>query len=123
MAIGLRSDDWSVQHQPAVGSQATISKAAVGDKRHRCTSITATLSGTAAQTVLYVNLRDGATGAGTILWSAPMVVAAGLVPDRVVVSNLNIVGSVNTAMTLEFAGAGAGTTIQDVSLTGWTGPE
>lgn len=121
-ATGQRTDDWSVNHVPAANTQATIGKAAVGDKRHRCTGITATCYGVAAVAGVLVNLRDGATGAGTILWTGYLASAANL-GAQLIVTGLNIVGSVNTAMTLEFAAASGATTFQAVTLTGWTGAD
>src|SRR5258706_511789 len=86
-----------------------------GNDRHVCTSVSATLvaaAATAAQTTL--NLRDGATGAGTILasWvlSVPGVIGScAILP----LDSLEIIGSPNTAMTLEFA-AGVATQFESV---------
>src|SRR5690242_9481224 len=65
---------WSVVHAPAANNQATASKAAgAAGVRHVCTGITATLAaGASAPTAVNVNVavRDGATGAGTVLWQA-----------------------------------------------------
>ena len=116
---------WSVVHAPAVNNQATASKTAVAGQRHVCTSITATLvaDGTGGSAVSgSVVLRDGATGAGTVLWQAAMAFAgtANTAANPIVISGLNIVGSTNTAMTLEFS-AGPGTHSQQaVTMTGYT---
>ena len=114
---------WAVQHTPATNTQATISKAAGGGTvRHVCTSISATISAPAAPTAaqVIVNLRDGATGAGTILlsWTGALQATAG---DRwgVVLSGLNIVGTANTAMTLEFTAAGGANTYEQVAMSGY----
>jgi hypothetical protein len=68
-----------------------------------------------------LNLRDGATGAGTILASWVLGVQAAIDATTIfALGGLEIIGSPNTAMTLEFAGiAGAGT-IESVTLTGHT---
>src|SRR5216683_1099363 len=102
--------DWSVTSNPGVGAQATASRFAspappLAESKHVCTSISATLvaaAATAAQATL--NLRDGATGAGTILgsWvlSVPAVIGTCIVFS---LDSLEIIGSPNTAMTLEFS--------------------
>lgn len=118
--------EWSVTHAPAVNTQATASRAAgAAGVRHVCRSITAVLAaGTAAPTAATatINLRDGATGAGSILWSAIIAIpaTAGLVSPPIQLSGLNIVGSAATAMTLEFAAASGANTFQSVSLTGYS---
>lgn len=114
---------WSINHTPVANTQATISRAAAAGQRHVCKSITATLIGLAAsaEATVLVNLRDGATGAGTILWSTRLLVVGGTGSQTgVSLSDLNIVGSVNTAMTLEFAAAGGASTFEAVALTGIT---
>lgn len=114
--------EWSIPHTPAVATRATITRAAGGaGVRHVCKAITATLAVAAADVGVagvLVNLRDGATGAGTILWSKRLaVVAAGGIAD-VNITGLNIAGSPNTAMTLEFAAAPGAASFEDVTLGG-----
>jgi hypothetical protein len=72
------------------------------------------------QTAIQVNLRDGASGAGTILWSMTLLKQIGDAPTVLAFSGLSIVGSVNTAMTLEFSAAGVAASLQSVSLTGFS---
>lgn len=116
----LKPDEWSIQHTPAAATQATISKAAVAGFRHVCKGITATISaGATASGIVNAVLRDGATGAGTILWSAKMAVPIG-VSFAIALSDLNIVGTKGTAMTLEFVGAGAAATEETVAMNGYT---
>lgn len=110
--------EWAVEHRPAVSTQATISRAAVAGVRHVARSITASLVAVAAQTVVDVLLRDGATGAGTVLWSTRVSAPAGG-NVQVSLTGLNIVGSVNTAMTLEFSAAPVATNFEGVALTGY----
>lgn len=115
--------EWSINHTPVANTQATISRAAVAGQRHVCRSISATLIGLAAsaETTVLVNLRDGASGAGTILYSTRLLVTGTTGSQTGVgLSDLNIVGSVNTAMTLEFAAAGGANTFEAVNLTGFT---
>jgi len=111
---------WAVFHQPVAATQATISKAAGGTTvKHVATSLTVCISAVAAQPDIIFNLRDGATGAGTIVWTARL--AAPTVGDSkcVVSPPLYIVGSSNTAMTLESAAAPAATNFATVSLSGY----
>lgn len=101
--------NWSIFNQPAVSTQATISKAAVASTRHVATCISFTATATtavAAAANVQVNLRDGATGAGTVLWTQQIFIAAntGQLAGPVNFCGLNVVGSINTAMTLEFSG-------------------
>ena len=120
-----RPADWSATHTPAVNIVATISKAAGGaGVRHVCTSISARiLGGTVAPAAVQgtLVLRDGASGVGTIIWSQTVVLAAAVgAKDEVKISGLNIIGSANAAMTLEFIAAGGLNTFESVSLTGYS---
>lgn len=111
--------NWSIRHVPSTATQATITKAAVAGTRHVCTSITVSVAANGtAQTPILVHLRDGASGAGTILWSGAL--SAPVTQCAVISANgLNIVGSVNTDMTLEFAGAGVTASQEVVALSGY----
>lgn len=122
LAASAQSDAsrWAVQHAPAAAAVATISKAAAAGARHVATSITVCVSAAAtAQTPLQFSLRDGAAGAGTIVWtarlSAPANSSACLTP-----APLFVLGSVNTAMTLESAGVTVAGSFATVALTGYT---
>lgn len=113
--------NFSIHHDPAAAAQATVTKAAAGlGMRHICTSIHATLNaGAAATGIIKVYLRDGAAGVGPILWSAAVQApAAGHV--QVSLSDLSILGSANTAMTLEFSAAGGAGSQENVALTGYS---
>lgn len=111
--------DWAIQNQPAAATQATITRAAgAAGVRHVCTSISASLGAVAANGTQILNLRDGASGVGTILWSTrlgPLVIGTSV---DVQIGGLNIVGSAATAMTLEFAAAPGATNFETVALTG-----
>ena len=116
--LATEPTQWDVQNTPAAATQATASKAAVANMRHVCKSISASIAaGATAQTPIRLVLRDGATGAGTIRWSKKLSAPVnGLA--TIDVTGLAIVGSVNTAMTLEFAAAGVAASEQDVFLGG-----
>jgi hypothetical protein len=114
-----RPGSWAIFHAPAVGVVATISRAAgAAGVRHVCDSISFTVNAVAAITVpVVVNLRDGATGAGTILRSWRVTAPVGTTYS-ISETGLNLVGTAATAMTLEFAAAPAGTDFQNVNLAG-----
>lgn len=114
---------WTATHAPAVNTQATASKVAGGaGVRHVCTGISINLAagGTApTATQLTVNLRDGATGVGTILatWTIAIPATAGAFAT-VNLTGLKIPGTANTAMTLEFTAAGGANVYESVTLFG-----
>jgi hypothetical protein len=115
--------EWSVNHTPAANTVATITRAAgAAGVRHVCRSISATLIGlaAAAEATVLVNLRDGATGAGTILWSTRLLVTGTTGSETgITLANLNVIGSAATAMTIEFAAAGGANTFEAVAITGY----
>jgi hypothetical protein len=111
-------DMWSVPHTPAAATQATASRAANASQRHVCTGIYAIISAVAAQAGIQVNLRDGASGVGTILWSQTIALPVGGIAV-INISDLNIPGALNAAMTLETSGAPAATNFASVTLTGY----
>lgn len=121
LLIGKR-DTFAINHAPAAAAQATISRTAAGaGVKNVCTSITVTLSSAAAPTVGVVvfNLRDGATGAGTILWTGKLSLpATSGAAASIAISDLWIEGTANTAMTLESAGSPPANVQATVSWTG-----
>lgn len=118
--IAAGPGEWAVTHEPAVSAQASVTRAAgAAGVRHVCRSLAFSLAAVAAQTIIYARVRDGATGAGAILWSCAFVLPAGT-SDRVVVSGLNLVGSAATAMTFEFSGAPVATNFQTAAGSGFS---
>lgn len=115
---------WTANHAPAAATQATITRAAAGaGLKNVCTSVTVTLASAAAPTVgvVTVNLRDGATGAGTILWTGVFslpAVAGQSAPFST--GAIWIEGTANTVMTLETAAAPAANVQAAVSMSGTT---
>jgi len=117
---------WSVKHRPGTNVQATATRAAASKTGQRlvATSITVTFTaGTSAPSAnsITVSLIDGASGGGTTLWgphdiSIPAVAGA----MNGIALPCWIVGSANTAMTLEFSAAGGANTFESVTLTGVT---
>lgn len=116
--------EWAVPHVPAVNTAATISKAAGAEGvQHVCTGIVVTFASDAnlaAVAKVSWALRDGATGAGTVLLSGVMSLpnVAGTMAPPVILEGLWIPGTAATAMTLEFSGAGGAGTFEAVSLIG-----
>lgn len=112
--------EWAVSHMPAATVQATIGKAAgAAGTKHVATSISATIStvGT-GQTVISVALRDGASGAGTVLLQQQIILPVNTTWTWAL-SGLNIIGSDATAMTLEFSAGGVAASIESVALAGY----
>lgn len=118
-------DEWAINHAPASAATATATRPPVVGQRHHATAISfSVITTTTAPTVatLTVTLRDGASGAGTVLMVWRVRVSAAMTDQnvaQVTLGGLNVVGSVNTAMTLEFD-VGTLNTLEDVSLTGYT---
>ena len=117
-----RTSRWSVIHNPAAGSQAIASIAAEGSVRHviDCVGFSAGSTTAPALTALTVNLRDGATGAGTIIWTHEIVIAnsTGQNAGPFSTCGLNLVGTTNTAATFEWS-AGLANLIQAANFSGW----
>lgn len=104
---------WSVTHAPAAAAQATISQTSAGaglKNVMRGFMVTVIASGATTAEPVIINIRDGATGAGTVLWSAaievPTLSGAGSVSGSPFgMSDIYFVGSAATAMTIETAAA------------------
>jgi hypothetical protein len=109
--------EWSITAAAGAGNQSTASRAAgAAGVRHVLRSFDFSVSGTAGGSVT-INVRDGATGAGTILRQYVIDV---LIGTSVVwgLSGLNQFGSAATAMTIEQA-AGVANVIVTVNASGY----
>lgn len=117
-------NEFIVDSAPAAGSAASAVRAAgAAGVRNVCTGIHASLAVATAITAatFTVNLRDGASGAGTVLMSRRIRAVTADTNHLVFsLSGLNVVGSAATAMTLEFTAAGEATTLQNCTLIGYT---
>jgi len=117
---------WAVTHSPAVNTQATISQAAGGGTvKNVCTSIICSLCSDGAPTpeLIKFHLRDGATGAGTILQTIVLsLVATSGDSATFAATGLNLVGTANTAMTLESDSAPGANVYAAVAMSGYTLP-
>lgn len=121
--IAEKGGRWSVASTPAAGAQATATKAAgVQGVFHVADCVSYSLSAIAAPaaTQLTLNLRDGVSGMGTILWTKTLAVPATAAPHyNFDFCGLNLMNAVNAAaMTLEFA-AGLANEFESVTLTGY----
>lgn len=113
--------NWSIFNSGAGGAQATVTRSAVTGVRHvaNCISASAGAAAAPAATVLAVNLRDGASGVGPILWTTNITASATATNHgNVDVCGLNIVGTSGAAMTIEFVG-GLANEVESVSLSGY----
>jgi hypothetical protein len=107
----------AVIHQPVAATQSTISVAAGGaGVRHVARGAVVCISAVAAQPDIIFNLRDGATGAGTVKFTWRLAAAAGTSKCEYLPPGSSIYGTANTAMTLESAVAPAATNFASVSL-------
>jgi hypothetical protein len=119
--LGEKASRWSVFSNPAAGSQATASLAAEASVRHvaDCVAFSAASTSAPALTALTINLRDGATGAGTVIWTYQVAISAStgqnVVPHSI--CGLMLTGTTNTALTLEFS-ASLANLIESVSISG-----
>jgi hypothetical protein len=118
--------NWYVTHAPTTATQATATKAAgAAGVRHVCTGFTVTIAAAAAPTAAFVtiNLRDGATGAGTIISTLTLAVPAVAGTSQVHhVGPLNVFGTAATAMTLETSAATGTSVSASVTLYGYSTP-
>jgi hypothetical protein len=102
---------------------ASASKAANANGRHvaDCISFSAqaTNAPTAAQT--NINLRDGASGAGTVIWTQTILIPATAAQHILIgpLCGLNLIGTANTAMTLEFSSSAPANEFEAVDLSGY----
>jgi hypothetical protein len=123
VAYSTQLSTWVVTNTQSGAVQATVSKAAGGTTvRHVATDVTICRGDTAVAAPVLVHLRNGASGVGTILRSWVIGISTANESKCENVTGLNITGSANTAMTLEFAAAGSATSISTVTLAGYSTP-
>jgi hypothetical protein len=120
-----KSSRWTVVSFPAANSQGTASIAAEAGVRHVVDCVSFGADAGAAVTAAAGNfaVRDGATGAGTVIWQIAVahLVAAGAGIQTIAPQSfcgLNLVGTTNTAMTAEL-NAGVTGEVQSVSISGF----
>lgn len=105
---------------PAAGAQASVSLPADATKKYNAIALAWHASDTAAAAVQTVVLRDGASGAGAIIWETDVGALLAGTGDG---GNITFPpgfgpgnAAVNTALTFEFLAAPAGTGKQSVSI-------
>lgn len=120
---GRESTTWSVVHTPSANTMATAAKAAgAAGVKHVCTGYSWSLSsggGAPTPELITIAIRDGATGAGTIIWqetvSLPAVAGSNA---RGGMTGLYIPGTAATAMTIETDSAPGANVVASVSIMG-----
>ncbi len=121
LLIGLASSaraDIAISNKSSAGAQATASAAALTGVLYRACKVSATVAAdaTGVTGIMTLNLRDGATGAGTVLWNIVLSTGASSTVG-IQTPNLNILGSPGTAMTIEFAAGATNSGVETVNLT------
>lgn len=112
----VRGADWMLATEAASSGTASATQAAVAGKRHITLGGTAAFASPTVAATAFVRVRDGTAGTGTILWSCALGGNTGSGGTVAIPSGL--IGSINTAMTVEFSGA-ISTATQSVSLDGF----
>jgi len=112
----------SALNAPAAGTAASASVAANATARHviDCIDFSSVSSGAVTAANVTLVIRDGASGAGTILWQKNFAIATAAAASVQEINQqgfcgLNLVGSTNTAMTVEFS-AGVANAPQTVNF-------
>lgn len=117
---------WSVFSNPAAGTVASATRAAgAAGVVHvvDCISLSAVTAGATAATNFKVQIRDGASGAGTVIWQFQIgggvfANAGSYISGIHSFCGLNLQGTAATAMTIEFD-AGLANLLEDVNMSGY----
>lgn len=105
--LTVQASQIGINSTPAVNTQASASVAAgSATVRHMAARCSGSIATVAAQTQINLNLRDGATGAGTILWAGTILCAISS-PCVLDSGPINTIGTAATAMTCEWSGVPA----------------
>lgn len=114
--------NWSMHSNPAAATAASVTRPAGNNgMRNVLDTLAATLAtgATAQATAIGVVVRDGAAGVGTILWQKQVILNTNAVWDiSLNLTGLGILGSPNTAMTVEFNAAPVAGAFSSVAATG-----
>lgn len=106
-SLAMKPAQWVKSSAPAVSTQASASIAAEASVRHIVDTVCFSAGSTTAPvlTALTVNLRDGATGAGTVVmsWTVIVPAATGQNVLPICFTGLNAAMTTNTATTVEFS--------------------
>lgn len=105
--LSEKGSRWTVTSNPAAGSVASASIALEAGVKHVVDTVCFSAGSTAAPaaTSLQINIRDGATGAGTIIgvFELDITATTGQNVAPQCITNLNLPGTAGTAMTAEFS--------------------
>lgn len=122
VALVDKPSRWAVLSNPAAGVQASATIAAEASVRHAvdCVAFSGASVVAPVLTAMTIDVRDGASGAGTIIWTYQLAVsnATGQNILPFTACGLNLVGTTNTAMTLEFS-IGLANLVEAVSISGF----
>lgn len=112
----MAAGQWQITAQ-AAAAQATVAVTAstTGGQLIRLRSLSFTLSGTGAGAITCV-VRDGATGAGTIIWQGTLNTAANA-SGQIVQQDVDLRASSGT-LTVESTGSGGASTTTSVNAQG-----
>lgn len=112
---------WSSTNFPSTATQATVARNSNASGRHVLTAFHVSFStvATTSATLIRWVIRDGATGAGTILWQGTMNQGVANTNYAEGMTGLALIGSTNTAMTIEFTAAGTTGSQQAVNMQGF----
>lgn len=113
---------WLLTHNPGANTKATATQASAGTGRKNvCTSFAFNLGGGAsapAAITVNGNICDGASGSTAIVSYVISIDARAGALSGIAMSNVWIVGSAATSMTLEFSAAGGANTSESVNANG-----
>lgn len=115
VAQAFTRGNFGTNSSPAINTQASASRAAATGVTHIATSCSGSITTTAAQTAITLNLRDGATGAGTVLWSETIICAIST-PCVLTSPPMNIPGTAGNALTCEWSGIPASGNAESATL-------
>lgn len=117
VAVVAKASEWTATGEPAAATQATATRAAGGaGVVHVCTGLTVCLAaGATAAGPIKVRVLDGAATLWVGAMSAP-VQGVGVIA----LDGLALVGTANTAMTLQFDAAGPAASQETVTLHGYS---
>lgn len=119
-AVGLPLE-WTLHSLPAVNTRATATRPAAGPGvRNVLTGLLARVNTVAAQAApVTVVVRDGPATTGPILWQDRL---SGAIATNcsTQLAGVNIVGSPNTPMTVEFTATPATNNFENVAATGYS---
>ena len=121
--LAEKGSRWTIAASQAAGAISSASRPAGGPGvRHvvDCITFSAASSTAPLPSVVYLSIRDGASGTGGYLWmyvlAIPGTVGQSIPPHTA--CGLNLIGSANTAITAEF-NAGVINVYESVSMTGY----